>query len=217
MTVSGARARYFCAGSGPPLLLLASPLALGRTYASAARALGRSFTVVCVELPGSGGSAKLAEPWSPERYAEWTLELIRHLPLAAPIVVGHAASVPVALHLAQLAPAEVGGVVLANAPGSTHPFELRALPRMVWNALHHRATFAEHMKTACGAPALTAAAAALPVPTLATQSDPGAEDALLGVQPFASAVRRFVASVRRSARGASLRAAGAATEPAFAA
>lgn len=33
--MSGARARCFCAGSGPPLLLLASPVALGRTYASA--------------------------------------------------------------------------------------------------------------------------------------------------------------------------------------
>ncbi len=121
VTVDGARARYLCCGSGPPLLLLASPLALGRSYQHAMRALCRSFTVVCVELPGSGGSERLAEPWSVERYAEWTLELLRYLPLAAPVVVGHAGSSAIAAALAALAPSEIGGLVLVDSPVTALP------------------------------------------------------------------------------------------------
>jgi pimeloyl-ACP methyl ester carboxylesterase len=147
--VDGARARYLCCGSGPPLLLLVDPLALGRTYVHAVRALSRSFTVVCVELPGSGGSERLPEPWSVERYAAWTLELIRHLPLAAPIVVGHAGSSAIARELAQLAPDEIGGLVVLDGTSSAQPFGLRAIHHLAWNALRHRGVFAEHVKNAC--------------------------------------------------------------------
>lgn len=149
VTIDGARARYLCAGSGPPLLLLASPTALGRTYLRAVRSLCCSFTVVCVELPGSGGSARLAAPWSVERYAEWTLELVRRLPLAAPIVVGHAGSAPIAREVARLAPNEIGGFVVLDDAITSTAFGLRALPGMVWNALRHRGVFADHVRNAC--------------------------------------------------------------------
>jgi pimeloyl-ACP methyl ester carboxylesterase len=146
--VDGARARYLCCGSGPPLLLLVDPLALGRTYVHAVRALSRSFTVVCVELPGSGGSERLPEPWSLERYAEWTLELVRHLPLAAPVVMAHGASAPIATELARLAPKEIGGVVLADPRGTTPATGLRALLSLAVNALRHPGTLSAHAKNA---------------------------------------------------------------------
>jgi len=165
VTVDGARARYLCRGSGPPLLLLASPLALARTYRRAIRTLSNSYTVVCVELPGSGGSERLAEPWSVERYADWLLELVRYLPLAAPIVVGHGASTPIAAALAKLAPSELGGLVLIEASGASTQLGVRALPQMVWNALCHRSTFAEHVKNACTASAALLGSA-FAVPTL---------------------------------------------------
>lgn len=168
VTVDGARARYLCAGSGPPLLLLASPLALARTYQCAIRLLSRSFTVVCVELPGSGGSERLAEPWSVERYAAWVLELVRYLPLAAPIVVGHGGSTAIAAAFAKLAPSEIGGLVVVDEPGTSTQLGVRALPHVVWNALLHRSTFADHVRNACTANA----------------------------EPVTSAIRRFVAAVR---------------------
>jgi pimeloyl-ACP methyl ester carboxylesterase len=168
VTVNGARARYLCAGSGPPLLLLASPLALGRTYLRAVRSLSRSFTVVCVELPGSGGSARLSAPWSVERYAEWTLELVRRLPLAAPIVVGHGGSAAIARELARLAPDEIGGFVVLDDTSTAPAFGLRALPGIAWNALRHRGVFAEHVKNACTwnrAPAAPALGVSSPMAT----------------------------------------------------
>jgi pimeloyl-ACP methyl ester carboxylesterase len=146
--VGGARARYLCCGSGPPLLLLVSPLALARTYLPAVRSLCRSFTVVCVELPGSGRSERLPEPWSVERYAEWTLELVRHLPLAAPVVMAHGASAPIATELARIAPGEISGVVLGDPRGATWSGGRRSLPSAAWNAFRHRATFPEHAKNA---------------------------------------------------------------------
>ncbi len=149
VTVDGARARYLCHGSGPPLLLLASPLALARRYHRAIRSLSRSFTVVCVELPGSGGSEQLPKPWSVERYAKWVVELVRYLPLAAPIVVGHGGSTAIAAEVARLAPSEIGGLVLIDVPRATAAHRLRMLPQALWNAFRHHAIFAEHVKNAC--------------------------------------------------------------------
>ena len=196
VTVDGARARYLCRGSGPPLLLLASPLALARRYRGAIRTLARSFTVVCVELPGSGGSEPLTSPWSVERYAEWVLELVRYLPLAAPIVVGHGGSTAIAAELAGLAPSEIGGLVLVDAPPQTARLGLRLLPQVLWNALRHHSTFAEHVKNACS-PTLPLLSARDAVPTL--RATLLADDWKLvgrGGVPLTSAIRRFVSAVR---------------------
>jgi pimeloyl-ACP methyl ester carboxylesterase len=203
--VDGVRARYLCNGSGPPLLLLASPLAFGRSYMRAMRSLCRSFTVVCVELPGSGGSERLARPWSSERYAQWVLELVRYLPLAAPIVVGHGPSAAIAVEVGRLAPHEIGGIVLADEPGTAPAFSIRALPELVLNAARHRATIAEHLKAAATASAHAALGmgSAPLVPTLhASRLD---EDW--------RSIRRFVAAVRRGAHGLP---AGVGARPAFA-
>lgn len=190
VNVQGVRARYLCNGSGPPLLLLCSPLGFARTYMRAMRSLCRSFTVVCVELPGSGGSDRLEHPWSVERYAEWVLELVRHLPLAAPIVVGHGAAVPIAQELAQIAPDEIGGLVLAEAPGA---FNVRALPQIVLNALRHRTSFAVHVRTARAATPYAALgpASSASVPTVHAQR----------LEDDWRSIRRFVAAVRRGAHG----------------
>lgn len=202
MTVQGFRARYLCSGSGPPLLVLASPFALARPYMRAMRSLCRSFTVICVELPGSGGSARLAHPWSTERYAEWVVELIRRLPLAAPIVVGHGASAQVAVELSRLAPDEIGGVVRADAAGAARAFGVRELPAFVWNLLRHRTTFADHVKNAWALRVRTSlglTSAASLVPTLGTGR----------LSNDGKAMRRFMAAMRRGAQGTRARASSA--------
>jgi len=196
VTVDGARARYLCRGSGPPLLLLASPLALARRYQGAIRSLSRSFTVVCVELPGSGRSQPLSSPWSVERYAEWVLELVRYLPLAAPIVVGHGGSKAIAAEVARQAPSEIGGIVLVDAPGHTARLGLRLLPQVLWNAFRHHGTFAEHVKNACS-PTLPLLSAGSVVPTLrATLLADDWKVVIDGREPLSSAIRRFVTAVR---------------------
>jgi pimeloyl-ACP methyl ester carboxylesterase len=121
----------------------------------------------------------------------------RYLPLAEPIVVGHGASTAVAAALARLAPSEIGGLVLVDAPGASTQLGLRALPQVVWNALLHRGTIAEHVKNACtsNGPLL---GGPVGVPTL--RASMRADDwhvVTNGAEPLTSAIRRFVGAVRR--------------------
>jgi pimeloyl-ACP methyl ester carboxylesterase len=166
LRLEGRSARYLCAGSGPPLLVLPSPLLTARTYLPLLGALQRSFTVVILELAGSGGSARLERSWSIEEQAHWVLEAVRRLPLAAPLLVGHSASGAVALELARRAPRDVRGVVLASPCGVGRPrrraervvsrlldailepaFTLTAAPHLLTNALRHRGRAMEHARS----------------------------------------------------------------------
>src|SRR5690606_6721549 len=117
----GAEARYLIAGSGPPVLVVASPLVLARTYARMARLLAASFTVVVIEPPGSGGSQRLDRAWSFERYGAWIVEVIRCMPLAAPIVVGHSISASMVIEAARMAPQEMRAMVLVGPSGACEP------------------------------------------------------------------------------------------------
>jgi pimeloyl-ACP methyl ester carboxylesterase len=156
LTIGGASVRYLCGGSGPHLLLIASPLLGARTYLAAMRKLCRSYTVVCVELPGSGASERLAAPWSTERYAAWTLDFMRHLPLAAPVVIGDGAAAPIAsqvARLARLANEVVSERALVDEVRSSMLFGLHAACDMLSNAVRHRGVFAAHVRNARSKPA----------------------------------------------------------------
>lgn len=187
--VDGALARYLCAGSGPPVLLVASPLVLARTYLPVVRALASRFTVVVAELPGAGGSERLEHAWSFERYGAWVVELVRRMPLAAPVVVGHSDAAPVVIEAARLAPEELRAVALVGPCGACEPrstarvvaarardalgeigFTIRVTPHLVANAVRHRQTFFEHVRAAAHVD-VAAAARDLRIPTLLAWGD----------------------------------------------
>lgn len=108
-------------GSGPPLVILASPLARAKTYRPAAASLARSFRVLTLEMPGSGAADQLAGSWSIEQYADWAAHYIDSANLDRPVVVGHSNSGPIAVVLAARHPGLVGRLVVADATG-TGPF-----------------------------------------------------------------------------------------------
>lgn len=174
--VDGALSRYWVGGSGAPPLLVASPLVSARVYRPVARALTATFTVTLVDLPGAGGAARLRERWTSVRYAAWLLELVRRLPLAAPVVVAHSASAPCVAELARLAPDELGAVVFANPAGACVPraparmilerardavdeplVTLRAAPGALASAARHRRVYAAHLAAALAAELLPVA------------------------------------------------------------
>lgn len=182
--VDGVEARYLLAGSGAPLLIVASPLVLARSYLPAIRALSPWFTVVVAELPGAGGSNKTRRAWTFERYGAFALELVRRLPLAAPVLVGHSDSAPVAVEAARLAPEDLRALVLVGPCGACEPrsaarmivarardaisepaFGARVLPHLVANAVRHRRTFFDHVLAAARADVLESARG-VRVPTL---------------------------------------------------
>jgi pimeloyl-ACP methyl ester carboxylesterase len=189
LRLDGIESRYVLAGSGPPLLLVASPLVLARTYRPVVRCLASSFTVVVVEPPGAGGSERLSHAWSFERYGAWLVELVRRMPLARPIVVGHSDSAPIVLAAARIAPDELRGIVLVGACGASTPrsvarlvaaraidaigepkFSLRVAPHLLRNVLRHRGIFVEHVRAAASA-VCARAAEDVRVPTLLAWGD----------------------------------------------
>jgi pimeloyl-ACP methyl ester carboxylesterase len=96
------------------VLILASPLASCRPYAPLVRVLSTTFTVVVLELPGSGGSIPLRTPWTSRQYGAFVAEVIRVLPLGAPVVIGHGASATIAIEASCLSPRDVSALVLAD-------------------------------------------------------------------------------------------------------
>lgn len=120
--VDGVRGGYEAAGDGPPLVLLASPVARAKSYRRTASSLGRAFRVYTVELPGSGRADPIGPGWSVGRYAEWVNGFVDTLGLARPVVVGHSHAGPIAVVLAARHPEAVGRLVLVDATGTgPHP------------------------------------------------------------------------------------------------
>ncbi|MFN7132157.1 MAG: alpha/beta fold hydrolase, partial [Myxococcales bacterium] len=119
LDVPGARLRVLEAGEGPPLLLLASPLLLARSYHPVVRALRRDYRVLVAELPGSGGSSRRTR-WDPVERADVVAHLLDALALRQPLVIAHSLSGPVAIALALRAPERLGGLVLSDVIGAPH-------------------------------------------------------------------------------------------------
>jgi pimeloyl-ACP methyl ester carboxylesterase len=120
--VNGVRGVYEATGDGPPLVLLASPVARAKTYRTTADCLARTFRVITVELPGSGWAGAVGKGWSVGQYAEWAAGFIAALGLNRPVVIGHSHSGPIGITLAVRHANAIGRLVLVDATGTgPHP------------------------------------------------------------------------------------------------
>jgi pimeloyl-ACP methyl ester carboxylesterase len=126
-TVNGIRGRYDVIGNGPTIVLLASPLARGKSYRSTATALAPLFRVITVELPGSGRASSVGTGWSSEQYADWVSGFIEELGLKRPITIGHSQSGAIAVILTAKYPEQVGRLILVDATGTGPHSILRTL------------------------------------------------------------------------------------------
>ncbi len=126
--VDGVRAQVLEAGEGPVVVLLASMLVRARSYLPLIRRLAAHFRVVTVELPGSGRSARVREPWSLSAHARWTARLMEQLQLRRVLLVGHSNSGGVALLVAARHGEHVDRLVLADTIGARRQ---RSIPRVV--------------------------------------------------------------------------------------
>ena len=116
--VNGYRGAVIETGEGPPLVLLATTLVRSRPYAPVIRRLAGRFRVYAVDMPGCGGSQRLAETWGFERYAAWAAGLLEQLGLERVTLVGHSNSAGAAMVLGALHPGRVARVVLADGVGA---------------------------------------------------------------------------------------------------
>jgi len=118
LTHAGTRIRYFTGGSGRPLGLVHGLGGAASNWRLIAPELAAERRVVVPELPGHGGSGKLAaRPSSLDPFAEAVLAVLEaEGALPAPLV-GHSLGGIVSLRAAILRPEAVTGVVLAAAAG----------------------------------------------------------------------------------------------------
>lgn len=118
LAAANGRGRHLTTGDGPPVVLLASPLAFGRVYRPTVRALANSHQVHLIEPPGSGWADRLTVAWGIEEYAEWMAAALEVLNLRDATVIGHSHAGGVALVLAERFPERVGRIVMAAAMGA---------------------------------------------------------------------------------------------------
>lgn len=124
IVAAGRRGWYAAAGTGPAVVLLASPLARGKTYLATADRLVRDHRVYVVEPPGCGRGDRLPRPWAVGDYAAWTAALLDTLSIESAAVVGHSYSGAVVVVLAADHPARVGRIVVVDSIGAGTPHPL---------------------------------------------------------------------------------------------
>ena len=180
--VAGWRGCWRETGAGPAVVILATPFVLARSYERTARALGKRFRVIALQMPGSGRAAKLPTPWTVADYGKWVAAALDALDLRPAAVIGHSHSGAIAMQAAADRPDRVGRLVLADTVGGAGPgawrrvlygrvidallearLTLGAWHHLLYNVFAHFRNFRAQMAHAIGADVREAAAAAVMV------------------------------------------------------
>ena len=160
--MAGYRARVSESGDGQRIALLVPTMfALAETYAPTVKQLARrGFRVITIELPGTGRSSKLREPWSFDQHAAWLAAAIRAMRVDQQrdrlTLIGHSNSASVVMTLAARHPELAGRIVLEAPVGAIEQPSLPAIlmgraldcllerrltiwgmPHLLFNLLHH--------------------------------------------------------------------------------
>lgn len=125
--VNGMRTRYFQAGQGPPLLLIPSAFLRAPSYRGTIEGLATYFQVTVAEMPGSGLSQRLKQPWGFAQGADWAAALLDTLDLDRALVVGHSDTGGVAALMGVRHPERLHGLVMVDSVGG--------LPGATWWSL----------------------------------------------------------------------------------
>lgn len=103
--------------AGKSIVIVASPLILGRTYFPLAKKLAKNYRITIVELLGSGESSRLTTPISFEEHSLHLAQILEGLSLQGAIVIGHSNSGAPVIELAASRPDLIDGIVLADTIG----------------------------------------------------------------------------------------------------
>lgn len=115
--VRATRLRYLAGGEGDPLVLVHGLGGAAANWLALAPLLLPGRRLFVPELPGHGGSARLAAAPSLNVYADRLAGLLEHEGVASAAVVGHSLGGAIALRLAIRRPGAVRALVLAGAAG----------------------------------------------------------------------------------------------------
>jgi pimeloyl-ACP methyl ester carboxylesterase len=115
--VRGGRIRYFVAGDGPPLVLVHGLGGSATNWSELAPLLAAKHRLLIPDLPGHGGSDRLAAVSGLQPYADRVAAVMEGEGIASAPVVGHSLGGLVVLRLALRRPEAVSAIVLAGSAG----------------------------------------------------------------------------------------------------
>jgi pimeloyl-ACP methyl ester carboxylesterase len=219
--VAGHRAHVVEAGKGARVALVVPTMfALARTYWDTIEQLAlRGFRVVAIELPGTGESQTLREPWNFDQHASWLAGAIDTMQLdpRSLTVIGHSNSAAVVMTLAARHPELMSRVVLEGTVGAMRSPRLPAIlmgraldsllelhltfwgmPHLLYNLWHHPLDLLYQLELA-----VTRQAWHLPVITVPTLLAMGARDHTIPMRSSLSKLRQLIpgASIHVSPTG----------------
>jgi pimeloyl-ACP methyl ester carboxylesterase len=115
--VRGGRIRYFVAGDGPPLVLVHGLGGSATNWSELAPLLAAKHRLLIPDLPGHGGSDRLAAVSGLQPYADRVAAVMEGEGIASAPVIGHSLGGLVVLRLALRRPEAVSAIVLAGSAG----------------------------------------------------------------------------------------------------
>lgn len=113
LRVDGARLYFQTAGAGAPLVLLHGLGASSADWEGQVPELSRHYQVIVPDLRGHGASDRAGD-YSVPQFARDTWQLVDHLRLRAPVLVGHSMGGAVAMQMALDRPGVAPALVLSN-------------------------------------------------------------------------------------------------------
>jgi pimeloyl-ACP methyl ester carboxylesterase len=133
LRLQGTRLWFQQAGAGEPLVLLHGLGASSADWEYQVPVLSRHFQLVVPDLRGHGASDRAGD-YGVERFAADTWQLLDHLKVRAPRLVGHSMGGAVAMQMALDRPGAVPALVLANTLPSFRT-DTVAKRAMLWTRL----------------------------------------------------------------------------------
>lgn len=133
LRLGGARLYYQSLGAGQPLVLIHGLGSSGADWEEQVPEFSKAFKVIVPDLRGHGASARSGE-YSVERFSQDTWQLLDHLRLERPLLLGHSMGGAVAMQMVLDRPGQVPKLVLANTLASFRP-ETLAQRWMLWSRL----------------------------------------------------------------------------------
>ncbi len=115
--IQGVRLAVADAGAGPTLLFIHGLAGNLTHWLHVAPQFKERYRVVCVDLPGCGNSARLAEGYTVAGYAAQLRGLLSKLGIDSAVVVGHSLGGMVAAEFGLRYPKATDGLVLVNPAG----------------------------------------------------------------------------------------------------
>jgi pimeloyl-ACP methyl ester carboxylesterase len=117
LNINGQIVHFIDEGSGPCVVLLHGNGSMMEDYEATTliETLARDHRVIVFDRPGFGlSSRETGGTWTPEREAEYLSEILEHLDVRDPVIVGHSWGTLVALAFALRDQAKVSGLVLLS-------------------------------------------------------------------------------------------------------